>query len=156
MTVVPLSARHPIRNFICSNDTMNQWFWDIALTYQSIGAARTYVALDDDGKIMGFYSLCNAAFDRAEAPGRRHGLPAMIPAILLARLAVDEQFERQGVGFALVADAMLTAEEQARHSACMFLTVDPIDEGARAFYAKAGFISLRGASVMARPVKVPV
>lgn len=135
---------------------MNQWFQDTALTYQSIGAARTYVALDDKQQIMGYYSLCNAAFDRAEAPGRRHGLPSMIPAILLARLAVDQKFERQGVGFALVADAMLTAEEQARHSACMFLTVDPIDEAARTFYTKVGFVALRDSNAMARPVKVPV
>lgn len=155
MLIVPLSAMHPVGSFICSNDALNQWFWDTALTYQSIGAARTYVALDTEGKITGFYSLCNAAFDRADAPGRRHGLPLMIPAILLARLAVDEKFERQGVGFALVADAMLTAEEQAQHSACMFLTVDPIDEAARAFYAKAGFVALRGSKAMARPVKVP-
>ena len=154
MLIVPLSTQHPVKEFKCSNEALNQWFADIALTYQSIGAARTFVALDDNGTIVGFYSLCNAAFDRVEAPGRRHGLPSMIPAILLARLAVDNRFERQGIGCALVADAMLTAEELARHSACMFLIVDPIDDKARRFYEKAGFIPLRGSTAMARPVKV--
>ena len=155
MLIVPLSIQHPIREFACSNNALNEWFWNVALTYQSIGAARTYVALDDKEEVVGYYSLCNAAFDRAKAPGRRHGLPSMIPAILLARLAVDRRFERQGIGYMLVADAMLTAEAQAQRSACMFLTVDPIDQEARIFYEKAGFVALRESNAMARPVEVP-
>jgi ribosomal protein S18 acetylase RimI-like enzyme len=58
----------------------------------------------------------------------------------MGRLAVDRDFKGQGLGGALLADALLRA---ARSEIAAFaLVVDAKDEAAAAFYSHHGFIAL--------------
>ena len=64
----------------------------------------------------------------------------MNPAVRMGRLAVDEAFSGQGLGCALLADALERAArpEIAAHA----LMVDAKDGHAAAFYEHHGFIAL--------------
>ena len=63
-----------------------------------------------------------------------------MPAVRLGRLAVDQAFKGQGLGSALLADAL---ERAARSEIAAFaLVVDAKDEVAAAFYRHHGFIAL--------------
>jgi GNAT superfamily N-acetyltransferase len=62
-----------------------------------------------------------------------------IPAILLARLAVDSSVQGHGVGAWLLRDAMLRALSAAEEVGIRVLLVHAIDERAASFYARYGF-----------------
>lgn len=64
----------------------------------------------------------------------------MLPAMLIGRLAVATKRQGQGIGRALIADAIIRTE--SFRIGAYALIVDAKDEGARAFYAANGFASL--------------
>lgn len=62
-----------------------------------------------------------------------------IPAALIGRLAVDRTSTGRGLGRILLADAVLRAQTASESLAVAALVVDPINDGARAFYRAFGF-----------------
>lgn len=62
-----------------------------------------------------------------------------IPAVLLARLAVDSRFQGRGVGSKLLAHALGQVAEASRRVGFEVVVVHAIDRDAVAFYAQRGF-----------------
>jgi ribosomal protein S18 acetylase RimI-like enzyme len=108
------------------------------------------VAIDEHGsrkRVAGYFTLATAAVDRAAAERVQslEGLPRFpIPAVLLARLAVDERVQGQGLGRHLLEEALGLTLQLAREGPVTFrlLVTDAIDEGAVAFYERFGFTRL--------------
>ena len=112
--------------------------------------ARTYVAIDDAAgvvRVAGYFSLATVSVERASMAV----LPALdrlprfpIPGVLLARLAVDENVQGQGLGRYLFEEALGLTLELARTGPVAFrlFVTDAIDERAAAFYARFGFTRL--------------
>ena len=104
--VEKLRADHPIESFDCREE-LNRYLLRSAWQNQQAGAAQTYVGLAGDSTI-GYHTLAVGHVMREEAPERltiglaRHPVPIM----LLARLAIDHRWHGQGVGKALLEDAM--------------------------------------------------
>ena len=67
-----------------------------------------------------------------------------IPVVLLARLAVDDRRHGEGIGAALLADAMRRAVRAADEVGIRAVVVDAIDERAAQFYRRFGFEALEG------------
>lgn len=76
------------------------------------------------------------------APDLQQRLPRYpsVPTVRMGRLAVSKSFQKQGLGGALLADALLRAARS--EIAAYALLVDAKDETATAFYRHHGFISL--------------
>jgi predicted N-acetyltransferase YhbS len=90
--------------------------------------------------VVGYYSLTAHLLQREELPralGR--GGPRQTPAVLLARLALDQSLHRQGLGGALLADALERVVTATETVAARFAVVDAVDDSAAAFYAHHGF-----------------
>lgn len=110
--------------------------------------SRTYIAIDEDTRRMaGYFSLAAANVERASvarvpALDRLPGFP--IPAVLLARLAVDERVQGRGVGRFLFKEALGLALELAQAGPVAFrlLVTDAIDERAVTFYERFGLARL--------------
>lgn len=62
-----------------------------------------------------------------------------IPVVLLARLAVGEDFQGQGIGTALVRHAALITVRAAALVAVRALVVDALDQPTARFYERVGF-----------------
>ncbi len=62
-----------------------------------------------------------------------------IPAVLLARLAADREFQGKGVGALLLGDALRRSLSVAETAGIRLLLVHASDESVRAFYLKFGF-----------------
>ena len=62
-----------------------------------------------------------------------------IPAVLLARLAVDLDFQGRGVGALLLGDALKRALSVAETAGIRLLLVHALNESARGFYERFGF-----------------
>ena len=139
--VEKLRADHPIESFDCGREELNRYLLRYAWTNQQAGAAQTYVGLADDA-VVGYYTLAVGHVTREEAPGRltkglaRHPVPIM----LLARLAVDHRWQGQGVGKALLKDAMERTLQASDIAGIRAFAVHAKDAQARAFYEKFDFI----------------
>lgn len=102
--------------------------------------AQTFVWHDGDGVVLAYYSLTAHLLQRDELPHRLgRGGPRQIPAVLLARLALDGSLHGQGLGGALLADALRRVVAATETVAARFVVVDAIDERAAAFYEHHGF-----------------
>ena len=68
--------------------------------------------------------------------------PSRIPAIILARLAVDKARHGEGLGSLLLAEALSRVAFLSEQLGVAGLFVDAKDENAAAFYRKHGFVPL--------------
>jgi GNAT superfamily N-acetyltransferase len=95
-------------------------------------------------QVFGYYTLASGAIPFAHIPSSlTKKLPKHpVPVILLARLAVDQGAQKQGLGEALMLDALYLCSKLADSLGVHAVEVDAIDEQAKAFYEKYGFVSL--------------
>lgn len=141
-TLVRLDAAHHDRKaFDCLSAPLNHYLHEQASQDVRRRVAACFVALAEDGRIAGYYTLASASVLLADLPdGVRKKLPRYptVPAVRLGRLAVDHTCQGQGLGGALLADALERAIRSEVASYAML--VDAKDEAATAFYLHHGFI----------------
>lgn len=137
----PLAAEHVLTDFDCGHASLNDWLKKRALKATQLGAsARTYVVCDRDKRVLGYYTLASGSVSREDVTSKvSRNSPDPVPVILLARLAVDLRYGRQGLGRGLLKDAFLRAKAAAEHIGVRAMLVHALDEQARSFYLKHGF-----------------
>ena len=112
--------------------------------------ARTYLAIGKPAgkdRLAGYFSLATASVQRSsvESIDSLNRLPRFpIPAVLLARLAVDERVQGQGLGRYLFEEALGLFLQLAATGPVAFrlFVTDAIDEAAAKFYERFGFSRL--------------
>ena len=140
-SVEPLRAHHVCTEFDCNkHPSLNEWLRRYALISQQGDSARTYV-VHRNNNVVGYYSLCPGSVSKQEAPSRvAKGQPAYpIGIILLARLAIDHTEQGQGLGKALLKDALLRCAQAADLISARAVLVHAIDDEAKRFYEHFGF-----------------
>ncbi len=138
----PLERRDTCEGFRCGVASLDTWLVEHAAGADAAGSARSYVVIDvEQDRVVGYYALTVASLEREEATGRAsRGMPRHpIPSMLLARLAVDESAQGEGVGEMLLADAMQRTLLVAEETGIRLLLVHAVDEEARSFYLHYGF-----------------
>jgi len=70
----------------------------------------------------------------------RRNQPTEVPAILLARMAVDARHQGHGLGAAILKYFMLKAIEVAKSVGARLLVIHAKDDEARSFYSHYGFV----------------
>lgn len=130
-----LAAPDQTDAFDCGQPALNQFLQRYALVNQKANSAQTYVCCPGD-VVVGFYSLAVGSVDPETAPSRamkglaRHPVPVMI----LARLAVDKEHQRKGLGQALLKDTLLRTAQAADIAGIRCLLVHAKDNAARRWY----------------------
>lgn len=137
----PIREDDSVEDFRSGNEPLDLWLRARAKRNEVEGASRTYVVVHDR-RVIAYYSLATAAVPHAGATGRlRRNMPDPIPAILLARLAVDAVFQRRQLGANLLRDAIRRTLAAAEIAGVRVLLVHAADEAARRFYEHHGFES---------------
>lgn len=107
---------------------------------------RTYVLSPSasPNTIAGYYTLAvGSVVGPRLPPDLARGLPGYaIPVVLLGRLAIDQNYQGQRLGEALLLEAFAKAREVAEIAGAYALQVDALHDKAAAFYKKYGFIQL--------------
>ena len=141
--LAPLDAAHDRAAFRCDSEPLNRYLREQVTQDIRRRVAACFVALADGQRIAGYYSLASASLLLADLPasiGKKLPRSPTVPAVRMGRLAVDQAFKGQGLGGALLADAL---DRAARAEIAAFaLIVDAKDEAAGAFYRHHGFIAL--------------
>jgi ribosomal protein S18 acetylase RimI-like enzyme len=138
-----LDATHDRSAFRSDSEPLNRYLREQVTQDMRRRVAACFVALTDGQRIAGFYTLASASLLLADLPlatGKKLPRYPTVPAVRMGRLAVDQAFQGQGLGAALLADAL---DRAARSEIAAFaLIVDAKDEMAAAFYRHHGFIAL--------------
>src|SRR5258708_24379855 len=114
-----------------------------ALRAQKQGSGRTYVWHEGDRVVVAYFTLLGHVLSRGVLPRKeQRSVPHEVPAILLAKLALDKQLHGQRLGRQLLADAMIRCIEAGRIVAFRYVVVDAISENAARFYQRFGFIPI--------------
>jgi len=118
---------------------LDEWLRRRARANQLGGASHTYVVCEGK-KVIAFYALASGAIAQTATPGRfRRNMPDPIPVVVLARLAVDRNWQGRGLGRALFRDAAYRVSAAADSIGIRGIVVHAISEDARRFYIALGF-----------------
>jgi GNAT superfamily N-acetyltransferase len=137
--------RHKGAPFDCGNVSLNRWLTRYAGQSGRRDAARTFVTTSPDGNVLGYYALVAGQLryeNATTAVSHRQARHFPIPIAMLARLAVDASHQRQGLGAALLRDALSRVQVASAQVAVRAVVVHAIGDSAAAFYARFGFRGL--------------
>jgi predicted N-acetyltransferase YhbS len=137
-----LGSNHVLSGFDCGVGSLNVWLERHARSASGVGSAKTYVITDEEqGRVVGYHALTLVSVEHVEATSRaKKGMPKYpIPAMLLARLAVDESVKGKGLGAFLLRDAMVRTVAVSQEAGLRLLLAHALNEQARTFYVKFGF-----------------
>ena len=141
--VAPLNAAHERDEFRCGSAALDRYLREQVTQDIRRRVAACFVALTGVQRIAGYYTLASASLLLADLPasiGRKLPRYPTVPTVRMGRLAVDQAFKGQGLGGALLADALHRAARS--EIAAYALMVDAKDQNAAAFYQHHGFIPL--------------
>jgi len=139
-------TRHERTHFDCGVPVLNEWLLTKVSQFEKKDLARTYVLVQNGNVVVkGYYALSNHTVIYDALPDdQAKGLPRIdVPVVLIGRLAVDLSAQGQGMGEFLLIDALRRAEYLADRIGIRAVEVDAINETARKFYKKYGFLSLK-------------
>jgi GNAT superfamily N-acetyltransferase len=132
--------------FDCGNAVLNDWLKQRANQWDKKDLSRTYVLLPKgEHTVVGYYALSNHRVSYEALPAdQAQGIPRIdVPVVLLGRLAVSQTLQGQGLGALLLVHALRRVSTLAEQVGVRAVEVDAIDEKARNFYLKHGFVSLQ-------------
>ncbi len=103
------------------------------------GLAHCFLAIQSEtAAVAAYYTLSASTIAKQEMPkGRNFGHYTSIPAVLLGRLAVDRNFQGQGLGRILLFDAL--ARTLRSDIAAAIFHIEAKNDQAAAFYRHCGF-----------------
>src|ERR1035437_8801289 len=103
----PLSSAHRLDEFECGEFVLDEWLKRRAQTNQSSGGSRTFVVVDQDSRVCGYYAMAAGAVSHKMATSAvRRNMPDPVPVMVLARLAVDKRAQGIHLGASLLQDAV--------------------------------------------------
>jgi GNAT superfamily N-acetyltransferase len=139
----PLEKQHRLDDFDCGEPALDEWLKRHARVAHASDTARVFVTTLDDGEtVVGYYALAAAEVAPEEAITRApKGQPRArpVPAILLARLAVDREHQRAGLGRSLLQDVLLRCVQAADVIGARILLVHAKHDAAKAWYMQYDF-----------------
>ncbi len=135
----PLGKQHCLEEFCCGEAALDNWFKKHALKNHESGASRTFVVTSGD-RTSAFMSLAVGQISHAGATGSmRRNMPNPVPVMILARLAVDRDFQGYSLGKGLVREAVLRSLQASEHGGIRGLVVHALNERVSDFYENLGF-----------------
>jgi GNAT superfamily N-acetyltransferase len=140
--IQPLDRSHELDDFDCGTPALNHWLNTFARHSQKVGSARTFVLCPEGSRqVVGFHTLVAASAAQEVAPKgvARDAGPHDVSLVLLARLAVDRNYQKRGLGNVLLKDAFVRTLQAANQVGALALMVHAKDEEAVSFYQHFGF-----------------
>ena len=135
-----LNRDHDTHSFDCGDDNKNTFLSKYALQNMKGGLGRTFVAVKppDTARIYGYYTISSSSV-RFESLPNAHLPRYPLPAILIGKLATDIRAQNQGLGTALLFDALKRAARVAEEIGIFLVEIRAVNEKAKDIYINRGF-----------------
>lgn len=153
----PLDKSFDRSTFDSGKSQLDEYLRKYAWQNQQKRYSMTFVATVEDSKeIAGYYCTSASSIEFTNIPDSlKKKLPKYpAPVMLIGQLAVDRKMQDQGLGKVLLMHALSKAVSISGEMGIFAVLVDAIDESAKDFYLKYGFIPLQDAeSSLILPIK---
>lgn len=140
----PLDGGHDLSGFESGEPGLDAWLQRSSLEGQKEGTGRTFVWVvqgDRQRRVVAYYTLAAHVIEREQLSKRLgRGMSRQLPAVLLGRLALDRTLHGQGLGGAVLAEAISRVVEVSTQLGVRYLVVDALHVRAGEFYQHYGFI----------------
>jgi predicted N-acetyltransferase YhbS len=136
----PLRGKHTVDGFCSGENSLDSWLHRYARHAEAANSARTFVTTDGK-RVVGYYALGIGQVEPDHATERLlKGQPAKrpVPVLVVARLAVDQMHQGQGIGRSLLQNALLRCAGIAE-SVGVRAVVAHANEDVHKFYDRFGF-----------------
>lgn len=137
-----ISRQHNRKVFDCGNTELNQFLQKQARQKTAKHISKTYIISQkqEPSIIIGYYTL--TGYSVTIPPDHQHykKYPHQLSAIKLARLAVDQSYQGQGMGEKLLVDAIYRTVLVSQQISTIGLFVDPMTVEVIPFYQQYDFL----------------
>lgn len=141
---------HERDGFSCGVAALDDFLCTRAAQNESKNLSRTHVLIDTasapikgKARIVGYVTLATAELQISNAPAlakiTKH---ASLPALVLARMAIDGRYKGKHLGEFLLNFTLHAAWQISLNVGCYAVLVDAKDEAVKQFYTKYGFLEL--------------
>lgn len=135
--------------FDCGDESLNIFLRDHLARQHRGRILRGYLLVNRDAlpKVMGYYTLSGSCFEKETLPSKtqQRQIPYInVPSVTLGRLAIHKNLQGKAWGTTLVTHAMKVTWLASQAVGIHGMFVDALNDGAKAFYVKLGFIALHG------------
>ena len=140
-----LTSAHDRTVFSCGKAPLDTFLATLVSPYEKRRLGRTFVATEPGQcRVAGYCTLAAGAFDLSCLPEKdRKRLPKHpVPTVHLGRLAVDLAFRGKRLGETLLFHALRKALTASETVGAFAVDVWAMDDDARAFYERYGFVPL--------------
>jgi GNAT superfamily N-acetyltransferase len=147
MTLTLLNRRHRRKRFRSGDPRVDDWLVHKAIGAMEKNTSTTRVLVQEDGTVVGYYTLANTALDVSLVPPALFGgtMPVKAPPTLtLAWLGVDERFKGCGLGTQLFARALADGVQVYHLVRFVAVIIDALTPENFAFYQAMGFLPIPG------------
>jgi len=138
----PLTAAHELSEFSCGKASLDRWLKTRALSNQEKGFTAVLV-VHEANRVIGYYGLAPTAVIPSTLPRsiRTGQPPDPVPCLLLAQLAIDQDWTGKGIGTGLLKHALQRCATAASLIGGRALIVNAVDAEAADFWKRRGFIA---------------
>ena len=158
MSISLLEKSHNRKGFACEEASLTTYLKTQVSQDIRRRLAICFVKIDGENNVIGYYTLTSESLGRESIPEKfLKQVPENYnaPVILLGRLARDITQKGTGLGEYLLIDALKRAFDLSNKSiGAMAVVVDPINENAKKFYEKYGFLRLTDSERMFLPMNI--
>ena len=135
-----LNRDHDVSGFRCGRESLDDWLKNRALKSNAAGDSRVFVVCNRSSEVVGYYAVSAGSVRRQDAVGKiKRNAPDPIPMALIGRLAVRIDYQGEGIGPALLRDAVLRVSQASENIGIKGILVHALDEEAAKFYVRMGF-----------------
>src|SRR4051794_37498933 len=133
--IEPLGPQHDRAAFSCGVSELDRYLREQAGQERRKDVAAVFVLrLVDTDQVAGYYTLSATSIEPLSLPtalARRMPRYPTVPALLVGRLAVDQRFQGQGIGRALLMSALARSLGLRGQLGAIGVVVDAKDDAAR-------------------------
>ena len=134
--------RHDRKSFVSGNEELDQFFQTQARQQMEKRLSVCFVMLNGGSKIIGFYTLSSASVEANESRISSSKYVS-IPVVLIGRLAVHSQFQKQGLGGLMLVNIIERVRKLSESEiGVKGIFVEPKSEEISLYYLKYGFLKL--------------
>jgi ribosomal protein S18 acetylase RimI-like enzyme len=140
LRIEALGAQHDRKGFACGVPALDRYLQEQATQDIKRRVSNCFVGVGPRGEIAGFYTFAATSLPLGDLPpdlAKKLPRYPLVPAGLIGRLATASAFQGQGIGGALILDAVIRASRS--DPAIFAVIVDAKDERAVRFYEHLGF-----------------
>lgn len=134
-----------LSTFKCGMEKFDSWLKNEAESQQKQGRVTTWLAIAEDGEVVGYFSLRHSVFtarnlDLSKTQERKLGIEDGVSSgILIAKLAIHRKWQGKGYGLLLLDEALLKCVQVFDTAAYQLIMVDAARPELVSFYKKRGF-----------------